>query len=249
MKGKLLKVFLPLSIISILTIGITYAAFHSEKRTTNIVTIGNVDVGLIDIYTRPETVAGDVVDKIVSAENTGSNDEYVRINLRKVWTNQNGDEIKDLDPNLIDICFANPEDWINGDDGYYYYQKPLKPGEKATNLLESFKLSLNYKPQSNENIEGNIIVRAEGIQSDNFTPEIVEGKIIGWGNVKIEESSNSIEDIVYEPKNEESNVYFQKDSNEFITIPGDDLFLNFKGLMPGDDKVQTINVENKNDKR
>lgn len=248
MKRKLLKVLLPLSIISMLTVGISYAAFHAEKRTTNVITIGDVDVKLIDIYSRPEAVApGEVVDKIVTAENSGNNDEYVRIKLNKVWTDINGDEVRDLDPDLIEISFSNADKWINGNDGYYYYQEPLKPGEKAPNLLDSFKLALNYKPSNNEKIQGNIIVSAEGIQSDNFKPEETNGLITGWGDIDIVNSDDS-KNNKYEVKDEDSNVYFQKDSNEFITIPGDDLFLNFKELMPGDNKIQNINVSNKNNK-
>lgn len=250
MKKKILKVLLPLCIISMITIGITYAAFKAEKRTTNVITIGNVNVNLIDIYTRPDVVApGDEVSKIVSAENNGRNNEYVRIKLRKVWTDKENKEVKEMDPNFIDINFPNTEDWIDGGDGYYYYQNILEPGERASDLLNSFKLSLDYEPYADKDIEGNIIVSAEAIQSDNFKPEIENGHIIGWGNVNISKNVDSVDEVLTESKNEDSNVYFQKDSNKFITIPGDDLFLNFKGLLPGDNKVQNIKVANHNDKK
>lgn len=250
MKKKILKVFLPLCIISIITIGVTYAAFKAEKRTTNVITIGKVNVNLIDIYKRPDVVApGDEVSKIVSAENNGQNNEYVRIKLRKIWTDKKNNEVKDMNHNLININFPNKEDWIDGGDGYYYYQNILEPGERASDLLNSFKLSLDYEPHSDQDIEGNIIVSAEAIQSDNFKPEIENGHIIGWGDINISEDVDSIDEVLTESNNEESNVYFQKNSKEFITIPGDDLFLNFKGLVPGDDKVQSINVANHNSKK
>ena len=246
---KIFKYILPLCVVGLLTVGITYAGFKARKDTTNIITIGDLEVELIDIYTRPDSVGpGDNVSKIVSAENTGNNDAYIRINLEKVWTDKDGNVVEGLDPDLIEINFPNPEDWIDGGDGYYYYQRPLKAGERAENLLDSFKLSLNYKPNGNEEIEGNIIVNAEGIQADNFTPEIIDGVIVSWGDIEIKNDRYDGEIAQTVGSNLDSNVYFQEKSYEFITIEGDDLFLNFKGLMPGDDKVQNINVENKNDK-
>lgn len=262
MKRKIVKIFLPLCIVSLITVGISYAAFHAEKKTTNVITIGNVSVNLIDIYTRADNVyPGESIAKEVFAENNGSNDEYVRIHLKKTWTDNEDNEIPELDTELIDINFPNKNDWVDGKDGYYYYQKILKPGERTSDLLDSFKLSKKYDSIKDITPEGNIIVSAEAIQSDNFQPTIDNGKIINWGDIQINDQNNdklfsfadnrkyNANDNSKSKTKIESNVYFMKDSEEFISLPGDDLFLNFKGLKPGDEKVENINISNLNSKK
>ena len=237
---------LAITVVCAISVGITYAAFNAKKETTNVITIGNIGVELIDIYTRPKSVApGEEVSKIVSAKNTGSNDAYVRINVEKTWTAE-GEEISSLDNDLIEINFPNEDEWIKGEDNYYYYQKILKPGETADNLIDSFKLGLGYSYDGNE-VEGNIIVKAEAIQSDNFNPHNEDGKITSWGDIEIKNSEDYA--VIYsdiQSEYSDSNVYFQNDAHEFVSIPSDDLFLNFKGLMPGDDIIQDINISNKN---
>lgn len=245
LKKKICVAILSICLVGMITIGTTYAIFFAKISTTNVITIGNIDIELIDVYTRPDSVApGETVSKIVSAKNVGDNDAYVRIKLKKTWTKDNK-VLEDLSTDDIQINFPNPQDWIDGGDGYYYYQKPLAPGETAPDLLDSFKLSLNYTDKGIEDLEGNIIVSAEAIQSKNFTPTVNDnGMITGWGDVVISEKKNGDAEKQVS-SDEESNVSFLNEADKFITLPGEDLFLNFKGLMPGDDAEQKVKVSNK----
>ena len=245
LKKKICVAILSICLVGMITVGTTYAIFFAKVSTTNVITIGNIDVELIDIYTRPDSVApGESVPKIVSAKNVGDNDAYVRINLKKTWTKDNK-VLENISTDDIEINFPNPQDWIDGGDGYYYYQKPLAPGETASDLLDSFKLSLNYTDKGIEDLEGNIIVSAEAIQSKNFTPTVnANGVITGWGDVVISEKKDGNADKQIS-LDEESNVSFLNEADKFITLPGEDLFLNFKGLMPGDDAEQKVKVSNK----
>lgn len=245
LKKKICVAILSICLVGMITVGTTYAIFFAKVSTTNVITIGNIDVELIDIYTRPDSVApGESVSKIVSAKNVGDNDAYVRINLKKTWTKDNK-VLENLSTDDIEINFPNPQDWVDGGDGYYYYQKPLAPGETASDLLDSFKLSLSYTDKGIDDLEGNIIVSAEAIQSKNFDPTVNEnGAITGWGDIVISEKREGNADKQIS-SDEESNVSFLNEADKFITLPGEDLFLNFKGLMPGDDAEQQVKVSNK----
>ncbi len=86
-KKKLLCIAATLVLVAVLSVGVTLAAFKASVETINTLTFGNVHVDLIDVYTKPEkgVVPGQTVEKIVSAKNTGSNTQYVRLRLTKSW--------------------------------------------------------------------------------------------------------------------------------------------------------------------
>lgn len=256
-KKKLILVVTALICVLALSVGVTLAASFSDDspkaETTNVVTIGRVDIDLIDIYTRPASVGpGQVVPKIVSVENTGENTAYVRIQVDKAWYESGTDNRLDTtvyDPGYIVLNFANPEDWVLGTDGYYYYQIPLEPGQTAENLIDSFSLPADWDMEGYQSLDGHITVRAEAVQYDNFYPtRNDEDDIVNWGGVEVQEA---LPEITYSFSNttEDSNVIYQYGTDAFIVLPeSKDLFGNFKGVMPGDTRTQTITVNNKNDK-
>ena len=55
-------------------------------------------------------IAGKNYDEQLMAENTGDIDEYVKMTVRKYWTDADGKRV-DLDPQLIQLTF-NTNDWI-----------------------------------------------------------------------------------------------------------------------------------------
>lgn len=244
---KLILIAVAFVCIVALTAGVTLAAFNSSLTTTNVVTFGNISVELIDIYEKPSEGVrpGQVIDKVVSAKNNGNNTEYVRIHVEKSWTD-NGVVLEDKDPDYIVLNFSNPELWVDGEDGYYYYQKPLEPGETAENLIESFSLPADWDMNGYFSIDGNITVRAEAVQYDNFSPEQnADGDIVGWWDIEIQEY-NGGEVTVSSGSGENGQVVFTENAHEFVSLPTDDLFLNFKNVMPGDTVEQEIEIKNEN---
>lgn len=256
-KKKLILVVTALMCVLTLSVGVTLAASFGTSdpkvETTNVVTIGRVDIDLIDIYTRPASVSpGQVVPKTVSVENVGENTSYVRIYMDKAWFEPGTDNQLDKDkynPDYIILNFTNPEAWILGTDGYYYYQYPLEPGQTADNLIESFSLPADWDMEGYHNLDGHITVKAEAVQYDNFYPERNDDEqIISWGDTEIQKA---LPPITYSFANttDESNVTFQYDTEQFVVLPeSKDLFGNFKGVMPGDSKTENIKINNTSDK-
>lgn len=249
-KKKIIWIAAALALVAVLSAGVTLAAFSASKETLNVVTFGNVHIDLIDEYTRPEkgVMPGQTVDKVVSAKNTGSNTAYVRLKLTKSWWEADTPR-EDLDPAYITLNFSNADKWVEGEDGYYYYQLPLEPGQTAENLMESFSLPNNWDMDGYTCLDGHIDARAEAVQSQNFTPQVnAAGQITGWNDVTVEEAVDRVPQLSGIEGDTGSSVVYQNGAEKFVTLPNEDLFQGFQGVMPGDVKTQLVNVKNEDDK-
>lgn len=249
-KKKIICIAAALMLIAVLSAGVTLAAFTASKETLNVVTFGNVHIALVDDYTKPEAgvMPGQTVQKTVSAKNTGSNTAFVRLKLTKSWWD-NGQMREELDPSYINLDFSNADKWVEGADGYYYYQLPLKPGETAESLIDSFSLPKAWDMDGYTNLDGHIDARAEAVQSENFTPQLNdEGKITGWNDIIVEEAADRVPQIPKVEGDTGSGVIFQNGADRFVTLPSEDLFQGFKGVMPGGSRTQHIEIGNDNDK-
>lgn len=85
----------------------------------------------------------------VAVKNTGDTTAFIRAAINVTWmSNQDAANqtvsakvpVKDKD---YSITFAKNTNWIQGADGYYYYQLPVDPKDSTGVLIEECKL-LNY---------------------------------------------------------------------------------------------------------
>ena len=98
-------------------------------------------------------------------------------------------------------------------------------------------------------LDGHIDARAEAVQSENFTPQLDDaGKITGWNDIVVEEAVDRVPQLPKVEGDTGSSVIFQNDADKFVTLPGEDLFQGFKGVMPGDTRTQQIDIGNDDDK-
>uniref|UniRef100_UPI0039EBA2B8 SipW-dependent biofilm matrix protein BsaA n=1 Tax=Clostridium perfringens TaxID=1502 RepID=UPI0039EBA2B8 len=121
------------------------------------------------------TLPGDTVTKQVNVSNKATYDQLIRVKIKKVWKDAKGEEKSDLDTKNIILNFENnltdsnkPEEgkWIEGSDGYYYYNGIVNPKGQTANLLESVTLS---KDTTNEfkGLKFDVVVDSEGVQAAN----------------------------------------------------------------------------------
>lgn len=167
-----------------------------------------------------------------------------------------------------DINWTN-ENWTyNSEDNCYYYKSLLPVGGKTEPLpyfyqitdgvLEQVKdkdgnvTGTKYKSEY-ENMQGNIKAYGEAVQdiSEQFINQYIEfdsgtpKKVIGWKDVTIDPKSiekPSTTPISNPP--DETNVKFDEDASKFVTIHGDNLFLNMSNMLPGDTQTQKIDINN-----
>ena len=183
--------------------GVTYGtlAYFTDKDTrANVITIGHVTGTLTetDEHMRDDNTTGkdytnvkpgDVLDKDPTVTlDKESEDAYVRVSIN--YEGLTKEQALAIENNL-DISAG----WTKSEDGYYYYNEILSNKTGAINSSKVFSKVTIPTEWGNEiaGITFNINVKAEFIQSDNFTPVTDEaGNITGWGNVAIEKSlSNS----------------------------------------------------------
>ena len=113
--------------------------------------------------------------KQVNVINKATYDQLIRVKIKKVWKDAKGNEKSDLDTKNIILNFEKnltdsnkPEEgkWIEGSDGYYYYNGIVNPDGQTANLLESVTLS---KDTTNEfkGLKFDVVVDSEGVQAAN----------------------------------------------------------------------------------
>jgi len=173
MKKRIAAVMVCLAIAAISISG-TMAYFTAEETATNVITSGKIDIDLQewsveDQIPYPEDrlegiMPGDTVSKIVKVENAKDSEiAYVRIKVDKKITK--GD--KSLDASVL-TCDFNTTDWtFNEEDGYYYYNEPLAPGEKTVPLFTKVTFNAEDMDNAYQGCDVEIVVSAEAVQFKN----------------------------------------------------------------------------------
>lgn len=147
----------------------TLAYYTIVGTATNVVTSGNIQLKIHEV-TKDGTpfptegvkvFPGDKVSKEVSVENTCAQPFYLRLRLT------NG--IEGLQESVEEV-FAfetNTADWTLREDGCYYYNKVLEPGQRTSPLFKEVEMVWE---QMNGRFSGRTLtltVTAEAVQSKN----------------------------------------------------------------------------------
>lgn len=155
---------------------------------------------------------GDLVNKTLKAKNTGRKDLYVRITISKAWLYQNGEKNLDADSREIEIITNDKDNWIvqEGDEYgeviYYYYRKPLSPGEETMNVMDQFSiLRKGLISTGNEytNLASQITFEADAIQKTAAEKAI----LAEWGIIAEIDDENGNIVSVQEQGGEEAAEY------------------------------------------
>lgn len=160
MKNKVLKkkryIFLLAGILAVGIIGSTFAFWKGEVKVENELTADTVDVDIDENFPDPSTDGS--VTKEVKFTNTGSSEVFLRVACVEYWEKTVNDETVLL-PNQVTVQDAlinvatkawndgglnNEENWVKGNDGWYYYKKILAPGESTPQILDSVSFP-NYE--------------------------------------------------------------------------------------------------------
>ena len=121
----------------------TVAYYTNVGTATNVVTSGDISAQIIEkmgdgdfpqegVYVMP----GSVISKKVSVVNTGGHPFWLRVKLTDAIDDKSlSSDIMELDLNL--------RDWIDGNDGFYYYKNPVQPGAETEKLFTQVKIAGN----------------------------------------------------------------------------------------------------------
>lgn len=217
-----------------------YAAYQTETEVTNRVGIGDISIGLEEYelnadgeeipYENDKTVLpGQRIDKIVRITNHADS-VWVRAKLEYF----SKDGMEGLSDEMISLA---SDRWVQA-GGYYYY---ILPVEKAGSI--DFIHAVSIPPGWDSSAAGkqfSIIVTAEAVQKDHFTPDFHTQD--PWFGTVIETCIHTS----YDPASavhQDFSVVFEGGA-EGLVKTGEDFFSNWGDLMPGDTMTDTVAVKN-----
>lgn len=170
-KNRVLLIALVVAIVATIAGG-TLAFFAAGETAHNVITTGMLDVDLKEETDGGEPwpedgfdniEPGDDVTKKVYGENNGTVDFYLRVKVVKTITDKDGrTDTLNFDQITIDL---NTTDWTEK-DGYYYYNKALKPGEKSVPLFTKVSFSEDL-PNAYMEAKVEIDVAMQAVQAKN----------------------------------------------------------------------------------
>ena len=155
MKRKTLVV----ALVLLLAFGAVYgtvAYFTTQGTATNVITAGNLSAEIHEYadleMTKPfvdltGVMPGDAAIKVVTVENTGNSDAWVRLSVSKDYelaparaAVRGADEVASREIELVHMDI-NSEYWTE-QDGFYYYNEILEPGQTSEPLFTSITLDV-----------------------------------------------------------------------------------------------------------
>lgn len=173
MKRKLFTCALIVICLSILAYG-TLAFFTAQATAHNVITSGGVAIDLLEWADADKTIPfpsdavsgvmpGTDVTKIVEVRNSGTGSAYVRIRVEKSITLADGVE-GEVDSGLL-VIDLDEENWTL-QDGYYYYNRALAPGEITRPLFASVRFDSSMG-NLYQNSSAAVTVEASAVQAAN----------------------------------------------------------------------------------
>ena len=144
----------------------TLAYLAAEETAHNVVTSGGVHITLLD-KTRDGSAAvlpGSEASKVVAvAKDAGSADCWVRVKLEQKVTTPEGE----MDPAQYEekISFNLGENWVPGEEGWYYYNKVLTGSDVTTSLLDGVTFKGPDMGNEFKNSTYSITVQAQAVQA------------------------------------------------------------------------------------
>lgn len=178
MKKRILLIALLVLLIALYSTG-TYSNPVYTQKATNVITAGSVDVKIHEYTASGEVypnipvviMPGDVVGKRVEVENTGSSPAFLRV---KLTPGINDEKLTAADCIQMDI---NDADWTY-QDGYYYYNQILQPGQTTSALLTRVTFDGTKVTNAYLGKLFSLNVEVQAVQSEHNGAEPLEAQ--GW---------------------------------------------------------------------
>ena len=180
MKRKLLILSVLAICLATLAAG-TITFFTAEGKAHNVITTGGVEITVQEWADEAKTtpfenltgvMPNTTVTKIAEIKNTGASDAWVRVKVEKNIKLQ-GEGTPDT--SLVELT-RSANHWTEK-DGFYYYTKPLKPGEVTAPIFTSVTFNANMGNEY-QNATATVDVFAQAVQTANNGATVMDAQ--GW---------------------------------------------------------------------
>lgn len=185
-KSKVLSVAVLAITIATIASG-TLAYFNAEETAHNVITSGGISIEIVEVGEDGKpfpkegisgVMPGRTITKKVTIQNqdeNSSNTAWVRAKIGVDITLKE-DAQGEVNDGLI-VLDINETEWTLGEDGWYYYTKPLAVNEETAPLFNTVTFD---ETMGNEyqNCNVNINIEAQAVQADNNGTTWQDAK--GW---------------------------------------------------------------------
>ncbi|MCL1797602.1 MAG: BsaA family SipW-dependent biofilm matrix protein [Eggerthellaceae bacterium] len=230
-------------------IGTTFATVKYIGESVHVIDTAGVSARIVEEYTSATDVfPGATIDKVVNVTNTGTADIVVRVQVEKRWG-----EAVSASPAALSEAFLTPqasalptdtitinyneEHWrYVAEEDFFYYLGVLRPGESTrAPLFSDFSIAPGLGNEY-KGLEAFITVRMECVQAAGEGPSL-------WNKTLAELGASTY--VSDPPPSILARSTFVGGDVDFAFFPEtSDLFAQFKNLLPGETRSQTIEVVN-----
>lgn len=148
----------------------TYASLTDHDQKQNEFRVGDLKVSVEEEFEQPATFEPDKeYIKQVWAKNTGELDSFIRVLALPVLSKKQANGTTLLLPatvngsNPVLTIDYNLADWIEGEDGYFYYKKKLAQDEKTAFLFSKVRLNQTNITEDYQDVQLSFEIKLEGI--------------------------------------------------------------------------------------
>lgn len=140
------------------------ALVEKSENSTSFTETGGKVLAWIEGNVKPGKKYGEQL----AVRNTGNSDEYVRVTVRRYWTDKDNKKLTDRDTSLIDLEFDTSGGWFIDDTTttdertVLYYAHPLPAGQTSNAFTKSLTISKDLPvlvTQETEEVDGGTIIR------------------------------------------------------------------------------------------
>lgn len=213
--------------------GGTMAVYRAATHTDKTISTSSIGVSLNIDESSKEKIKGNIsmgqrVEQRVSARNTGSRPQYVRVKVDKEWLREDKEvdscDGEELNKDYIGIDYINTEDWIyaapaqniygaadeedkktyeeeTDNTGYLYYKKIVQPGESTSDFMEAYTILDGV--DANTNIYRDLSVKVDYSADAIQTVAVRPAMLYEWGVLADIADNGEIKSIKY-PKAQET---------------------------------------------
>ncbi len=160
----------------------TFAYFKQDGSAENFLYAKKLKVELADIFDGTQPILpGDTLNKDVYMKNTGEVNSVVRIRLTPSWETPADLLSQARNPSAVTVTLgeAASENWTYI-DGWYYYNKILKPGDTTTYLVDNLKLSAVSNDDHSVNYSNasyTLAVESQSLQAESLAAQETWGLV------------------------------------------------------------------------
>ena len=170
MKKKIISTILVAALAATAVIGGTLAYFTDTEEKTNVLTVGNVDITLTEpnwdesgIKDAEDAYPGEPLAKDPTVTNVGANPCFVRVQVE--WD----EKIGPMEYRTDYVAGALGENWVDGEDGYFYYTQVLEVDGVTDALFDQIVVPAELTNDATDT-KYNVVVTAEAVQAQGAKP-------------------------------------------------------------------------------